>query len=175
MSLRWALRMGRVYEMAELSNVIAYICQRYPHKDELSKARLTKMVYLADWRSAITQGRQMTDVQWVFNHYGPYVDDIVQVAREDPAFDVIQTANLYGDHKEVIHLCAATTDTALTRQERDILDFVISTCAPLSWNDFIRLVYSTYPIMTQPRYSRLDLSQLANEYKASELDTAETV
>lgn len=160
--------------MAELSDVVKYICHHYPHKEELSKARLTKMVYLADWRSALTQGRQMTGVEWVFNHYGPYVDDIVQAAREDPAFDVIVTANMYGDPKEVIHLNGTPSCSSLTRGDKDALDFVINACAPLTWNDFIRLVYSTYPIMTQPRYSRLDLSQLAREYQEAEQDAPET-
>jgi hypothetical protein len=41
--------------MAELKDIIAYYCKQYPHKAELSKARLTKMVYLADWKSAIGQ------------------------------------------------------------------------------------------------------------------------
>ena len=35
--------------MAKLVDVVGYLCEHYPHKAELSKARLTKMVYLADW------------------------------------------------------------------------------------------------------------------------------
>jgi hypothetical protein len=53
--------------MARLRDVVAYLCHEYPHKGELSKARLTKMVYLADWRSAIERGSQVTDIEWVFN------------------------------------------------------------------------------------------------------------
>jgi len=34
--------------MKKLANIIAYLSSNYPHKNELSKARLTKLVYLAD-------------------------------------------------------------------------------------------------------------------------------
>jgi hypothetical protein len=44
--------------MATLGDVMAYLCEHYPHKDDLSKARLTKLVYLADWKSAIERGNR---------------------------------------------------------------------------------------------------------------------
>jgi hypothetical protein len=46
-----------------------------------------------------------------------------------------------------------------------VLDFVIEQTAPLYWNDFIKLVYSTYPVVTQPRFLPLDLVKLALEYR----------
>ena len=54
--------------MTELKEVISYLVSKYPHKDELSNARLTKMIYLADWRHAITQGNQITDIRWFFDN-----------------------------------------------------------------------------------------------------------
>jgi hypothetical protein len=45
------------------------------------------------------------------------------------------------------------------------LDFVIEKTKDLEWNDFIRLIYSTYPIVTQDKYSKLDLVSLAKEYQ----------
>lgn len=41
--------------MAELKDVIACIYSSYPQKAKLSEARLKRMLYLADWRSAITR------------------------------------------------------------------------------------------------------------------------
>jgi hypothetical protein len=152
--------------MATLRDVVAYLCEQYPHKNELSKARLTKMVYLADWKSAIERGCQITDILWVFNHYGPYVDDVVDSIRDDPAFEVVRTANVYGDQKELIRLREQVKYPTLTDEDRKILDFVVERTAPKYWNDFIRLVYSTYPVMTQARHSALDLVGLAKRYDA---------
>src|SRR5687767_14879894 len=90
--------------MDKLTSVMAYFCARYPHKDELSKARLTKMVYLADWRMALEHGDQITDIQWIFNHYGPYVHDVEDRAKESPLFKVRSTVNAYGSPAEIIQL-----------------------------------------------------------------------
>ncbi|MEZ5576726.1 MAG: DUF4065 domain-containing protein [Candidatus Competibacteraceae bacterium] len=59
--------------MNRLQNIMAYFGIEYPHKFELSKARLTKMIYLADWFSSLADGKKLTDIEWLFNHYGPYV------------------------------------------------------------------------------------------------------
>src|SRR5439155_24236120 len=140
------LRVRSDISIAILRDVVLYLCKQYPHKHDLSKARLTKMVYLADWRSAIRRGRQITDIVWQFNHYGPYVDDVVRIARDDPAFEVVQDTNYYGGPKELIRVRDGTPSPSLDEDEREILDFVIGGTASKSWSDFMRLVYSTYPI-----------------------------
>jgi predicted nucleic acid-binding OB-fold protein len=151
--------------MSELRDVVAYICWNYPHKDELSNARVTKMVYLADWRSALTRGKRLTDVHWVFNHYGPFVYDIINVVKEDPAFEVVPTENMYGEPKDLMRIADDVDYPSLGEEERELLDFVIEKSAQKNWDEFIRLVYSTYPIATQERFSELDLVELAREYE----------
>jgi hypothetical protein len=111
--------------VASLRDAIAYICKHYPRKDELSNARVTKMVYLTDWRSAITRGKQMTDVPWVFHHYGPFVYDILDTAKEDPEFEVVPTRNMYGATKYLLKVADDATYPSIGEGEGDILDFVI--------------------------------------------------
>jgi hypothetical protein len=154
--------------MAELRDIIGYVCQKYPHKSELSKARLTKMVYLADWRSALKRGKQLSSIKWVYNHYGPYVDDVVEVALTDNAFGVNTTTNAYGSTKDVVKLKRSGMEFDLTKAEREILDDIIRIVSPLYWNKFIELVYSTYPIMQNDRYSSLNLVRLADDYRSSQ-------
>jgi uncharacterized protein YwgA len=151
--------------MAKLRDVVAYLCKNYPYKHELSKARLTKMVYLADWRSCLKRGKQMTNIVWEFNFYGPYVEDVINVVKSDPSFEVIQTTNQHGGYKELISVHEDVTYPTLTSEDKEILDFVINTTKSKFWDDFIRLVYSTYPIVTQSRFSTLDLEDLARRYK----------
>ena len=151
--------------MADLRDVLIYLCENYPHPDELSRARLAKMTYLADWRSAITRGAQITDVDWIYNHYGPYVREVEEIAESDPAFSVLKTTNLHGHEKNVIRSNYGSQTVDLSYEETEVLDYVISVTAPMNWSDFVRLVYSTYPILTQPRYSVLNLVELAFTYK----------
>lgn len=153
--------------MDRLRDVIAYISRNYPYKDELSNARVTKMVYLADWRSVITRGKQLTDLEWEFSNYGPYVTDVIQVAETDPAFEVVRTKNPYGASKDLVRVADDVAYPSLTEEEKELLDFVINSSASKNWDDFIKLVYSTYPIITQERFSKLDLVKLAKEYEES--------
>ena len=148
----------------KIRQVVAYFCEYYPHKKELSKARLTKMVYLADWRSAICHNTQITEINWEFNYYGPYVDDVIDAVRNHPAFKVLQSQNMYGELKEIVQLVGEVSDDLLIRKEKEILWFVIQQTARMYWSEFISLIYSTYPIVTQSRFSLLNLVALAQKY-----------
>lgn len=152
--------------MASISDMIGYICENYPHKGDLSKARLTKMVYLADWKSSIETGDQISRIKWKFNHYGPYVDDVVNAARNDPSFSVDLETNLYGDQKETISLSKPREWSSLTPSDKKWLTHVMEETKKLYWKDFIQLVYSTFPVMVSERQNALDLPKLAARYKS---------
>lgn len=153
--------------MAQLKDVIAYFCAHYPHKDELSKSRLTKLIYLADWKAAIDHNEQITDINWIFNHYGPYVEDIARLAQNDADFNVARGINEYGNPKSMISLKNEDLTISLDDKDQAILDYVINSTKRLYWNDFIKLVYSTYPVLTGQRGKRLDLIEAARRYSAN--------
>lgn len=151
----------------KISNMIKYLLKNYPYKSELSASRLTKMLYLADWKSAIEQSRQLTDAQWHFNHYGPYVDDFIKIAKDDDDIRVVRTQTMFGGHKQEVRLNDNFDGTVeLEEEDKKILDFVISSTKRKNYEDFIKLVYSTYPVVSSSRYSDLDLVTLAKEYES---------
>jgi hypothetical protein len=150
--------------MEKTIEILKYLFSKYPNPSELSKARAVKMVYLADWKSAITQNKQLTDINWIYNHYGPYVQDIIELIRNDENFEIKAGVNVYNQPKEIIRL-TKSTESNLSKDSKDILDFVIDKTSPLYWEDFIRLVYSTYPIIKEKKLNRLNLTELAKEYK----------
>lgn len=151
--------------MADLADILEYFCKHYPHPGDLSKARLTKMVYLADWKLAITEGRQMSSIPWKFNHYGPYVDDVINLARSDARFGVISDETIFGTPKDVISLRSDFQPTTLSDEDIAALQHVIDKTSKLTWDAFIRLVYSTYPVLVSERHSELDLVDLARRYR----------
>ncbi|MFP4106710.1 MAG: Panacea domain-containing protein [Phycisphaerae bacterium] len=152
--------------MAELQDIVAYILREYPHPDELSNARVTKMVYLADWLQAITNGRQMSNINWFFDNFGPFVWDVKEAVEGNPfLFDANDTRNMYGNQKTVFSLKDGNYSPHLAPDEKAVLDRIIEITKGLYWKDFIRLVYSTHPIMSSARYSTLDLVAKAREYK----------
>lgn len=152
---------------AKISNLIKYLLKNYPYKSELSASRLTKMLYLADWKSAIEHSKQLTDAQWHFNHYGPYVDDFIKIAKDDDDICVVSTRTKFGGHKQEVQLSSNFDGTVeLEEADRKILDFVISSTKNKNYEDFIKLVYSTYPVVSSSKYSDLDLIGMAKEYKS---------
>ena len=96
--------------MENLKDIIIYLLKKYPHKSELSNARATKMIYLADWKSAIDNDNTMTNIRWKYDLYGPWVDDVVILAENDPDFIVDLTKNQFGNDKKLIQL----TDDKIT-------------------------------------------------------------
>lgn len=150
--------------MAEVADVAVYFCAKYPHKSELSKTRLTKLVYLADWEFAKRKGHQMTPIRWYFHNFGPYVDDVIDSVSSDSRFLLKEVKNAYGDSKLEIRLRDETDSSySLADSEVDVLDKVIARTSPLYWNAFIKLVYETPPIANSDRYSYLDLENFARE------------
>ncbi len=151
--------------MAQLKEVMAYLIKNYPHKAELSNARITKMIYLADWRHLITFGSQITNIRWYFDNYGPFVWDIKSAAEENTSlFNVKKTTTPYGTPKTIFDIKDEMHSPEVTSDEKSSLDHVIQETKNLSYSQFIRLVYSTYPIITSDRFTYIDLTKKAEEY-----------
>jgi len=154
--------------MAQLYDVMAYLIQNYPKNmaHELSNARLTKMVYLADWHQALTYGRQITDVRWFFDNFGPFVRDIeLTAADRDDLFVVDLGSNMYGQAKKTFSLRNPEYVPRLSNDEQRSCDHIIEVTKKLYWAPFIKLVYSTHPIASSERYKFLDLVDKALEYR----------
>lgn len=151
--------------MDKIFSVMAYYCIKYPYKNELSKARLTKLVYLSDWFHSLIFDSQITGINWLFNHYGPYVDDVAYTAEKYyNYFKINYSYNCYGGEKSIISYIGDENEILLTNNEKEILNAVIEKTKTMYFNDFINYVYSTYPVKSRERYSYLDLKKLAREY-----------
>lgn len=152
--------------MAELQDIIAYLLAKYPHKSELSNARVTKMIYLADWRSAITRSCQISSISWHFDNYGPFVWDVKDAVEKHPSlFKIEDSQNMFGERKCQFALADTSYVPNLKQDEQVILDHVIQSTKSLHWNSFINLVYSTYPVLSSDRFTSLDLVTKASEYR----------
>lgn len=151
--------------METLKDILAYFCLHYPYPNELSKARLVKMLYLADWKNAIENKDQLTDTKWIFNQYGPYVKDIIENIKFDNRFEIIDKTNSHGSPKQLVKVDNNYKTTTLDNENQYILDFVINATSSLNYSEFIDLIYSTYPIKVSSRMSELNLPQLAKDYE----------
>lgn len=146
-------------------DVVGYILKNYPHKDELSKGRLNKLIYLCDWKSSIDNGVQLTPIEWKFNHYGPYVDEIETAIVFDDRISINVKQNYYGSAKHLVTLDKDEGFSEPNNKDKSIIDFIIEATKSLYWNEFINAVYSTYPIKNSERGDMLNLVELAKQYR----------
>jgi len=152
---------------SKLHDVVVYLCTKYPYKSELSKARTTKLVYLADWRSALSFGTQITEINWYFNHYGPYVDDVTDIVRTSPDLHLVSGHNAYGSPAEWIRLDSASPSyPSLTANDVRVLESIIEATQTMNFSRFLSLVYETYPVKQSKKYTYLDLVKLAAKRRA---------
>ena len=153
--------------MVELIDIISYILKNYPYKGELSNARLTKMIYLIDWRSAFDYGEQVTSINWYFDNYGPFVHDIEDVISHNPdIIEQITTRTIYGSKKNLFILRNEKMQINLLPENvTSTIDLIIEKTKGLYWQQFINFVYSTYPIITSERYTHLNLVEKAENYR----------
>lgn len=145
----------------KIEDAVRYVCKKYPLPHELSKARLTKIIYLADWESCKRTGAPLTSIEWYFHNFGPYVDDVVDAARASKYLDVIESTNLYGDKKEMIVAKENSPLPILSRQESGILDEVMNATKSMYWKAFIQHVYATPPVAGSDRYTVLNMKHFA--------------
>lgn len=146
----------------KLQSIIRYLIRHYPNKNVLTKTRITKLVYLVDWKNINLYNTQITNIKWYFDHYGPYVHDVLDVARKDANLSVTPSISNFGTIKYV--LTAKNNVESLVYSDlsdRDILviDSVIKETKDLTWSQFIDYIYSTEPIRRGNKYSYLDLMQ----------------
>ena len=140
----------------KLRSVMRYIVKNYPYPDDLTKTRITKLVYLIDWENVKEYGSQITNIEWFFDHYGPYVSDVLDEADEDKTVSINSTISNFGTVKYIVKPKRDKEELLyddLTDNDKDIIDRVIDKTKNFSWNEFINYVYSTEPIKNSTRYS----------------------
>lgn len=152
--------------MASVVDIVGYIVDQYPRKNDLSKMRLTMLVYLADWRCVLQTGRPISDIEWQVYRLGPYSDDVMLAVESRPDLFVVRPRlTSAGNPKDVVELVTPFVPN-LTAEEKQAIDHVIRVTKDLDNDAFLRLVRSTYPALTQPLYVPLDLPALARQYRA---------
>jgi hypothetical protein len=150
--------------MKNLLDLIIYIFKYYPNPLELSKPRLVKLIYLADWKHSIEYGSQISEIEWFYNHYGPYVDEVIDLIKQrSDLFNVESKINTIGGSSDRITL-KKNAEVDLLDEYKETADFIIDNTANMNWSDFISLVYSTYPIKNNSKYSNLNLVLEAEKF-----------
>ncbi len=148
--------------MNKLQEIIHFIISAYPEnkRQDLSNARLTKLVFLSDWRNVLLtpDAKSISGIKWFFHNYGPYVQEVCDAASEEFFTKTPHGTALYISIKNTNY-----DYKHLTESEKNVICKVIELTKDFSFNKFIDFVYSTYPIKTSRRYTYIDLQEKKNE------------
>lgn len=142
--------------MLEFVELFKIIISVYPKKQELTQDRLVKLTYLSDWRSAIVNKKQITNIKWYINNYGPYIENMYDIL-EEKSFDINDSI-----------IKRKKFDGEIATEIMTVVDFIINKTKELNNNDFTTLVFSTFPLATSTKYSHVDLVEKAKQYQSEE-------
>ena len=74
--------------MERVINILDYLYLQYPNSNQLSISRVMKLLYLIEWRYAITKFEKLTDVEWMQTEYGPFYKALRGIFNESSNFEV---------------------------------------------------------------------------------------
>ena len=138
----------------------------------MTDGRLTKLVYLSDWRACLDIGNQISTIEWYFDNFGPYVKDVKRQAEANPElFKIEITNNDFGSLKRLIKIKSGSDyKPKLSDEAQEILNKVTQlNDTKTTWSEFIKFIYKTYPVVSMPRYSYLNLKKLSSDYKKNKI------
>ncbi|HEY2325776.1 MAG TPA: hypothetical protein VGJ82_23165 [Thermoanaerobaculia bacterium] len=139
--------------------MIEYICRFYGGSAPMTQFRLGLTLYLTDWRSAIELGRAATDIRWKVENHNPTPE------QGDLVFLVMARTSTPPDFSAIDHPREPLpVNFALPDEDRRTIDFVLKVTRHMADQELMQLVYSTFPIMTQPDRAPLNLVALAERY-----------
>src|SRR5260221_13175752 len=136
--------------MKDTTEALAYIVSRATGTVPLTLLRITTLLYMADWRSALTLKRQITDIGWI----QPFVVKLPEIGKLLTEMGVSVSDQL------VTGLPEPPIAAKLSSDAQGCIDFVLNVEIQRGWTEVFRLAYSTYPMFSQPAHAPLDLVTL---------------
>lgn len=152
--------------MSNTKQAIVYLLHQHPKKENLYLEQLAKILYLIDWKHTLEAARPYTDLQWVYESSGPWSDELDKIAQDD---DLEVIRNAYRRNYDIIRLRhPGELSVSLGETAINVIGHIIRETVNLNIDEFNKLVYSTYPMVTTQRSHTINLLKAAREYKTKD-------
>lgn len=161
--------MGRS-RLETTEQLICFYCENLPKQYVPSESLLSKMVYLADWKSAVNYGNQITDLNWKLEDethepiaQGIRLTELVKVCSTNQSgpctarWTPLSTRSFLRQRRKTL-----VEASELSEQQKAIARSVLKLVDHKSSMD--RLIEGTYPVSTQTLNEDMQLTAIANEY-----------
>ena len=143
----------------ELSEIVIYFLENV---EKMSSERLERMIYLSDWHFSINHKKQITNINWRLSSRSLTSNDFLEfIEKESDLFDFY-----YENKMKIIRLVRSQKNYKILDKEiKKTLDHVVDISNKMEEWEIIRLVNSTYPVISSSPYSSsLNLVNKAKEY-----------
>ena len=132
--------------------------------DKRAHSSIQMMIYLADWKNALSNACQITDIEWISGIRSPSTDadrqplmNFIATDRAAEPSSIIDSVIGFFTRKPVSKPIAPLND-----QELASIHHVNNVVKDLSFSDLVTLVYSTRPILTSNRYTNKYIDLIAH-------------
>ena len=140
--------------MRKYKDIIQYIVKNHPDPCSLSSARVSAILYLIDWKSAMETGRQLTNLHWQTTPSGIKPQGGLSAPFSSKEYKALPSCKF-------------------SSAEKDIMNHAIDSSARKGITELISLANTTYPAFLQNRIGTvLNLDDIAKIYKARKSEIA---
>ena len=147
--------------MATLKDLVALVISEYPKPEDLTRARLEKLIYLADVEWAWRYGDKLTDIDWIYNDYGPFVhacDPPTGELEGEGSVKIHYDQTVFGNDKRWHQWIGSEKEVGgVTPEEINVIRSVIKETWRFQFGRFVEYVYSTPPMVQANQYERHDI------------------
>lgn len=150
--------------MSKLLDITTFILKNSTKAFSMPVADLSRIIYLCDWKSAIENGNQLTDLAWTVQLFGPKVDDMEAELSAAQDFVLETTTTDSGKLQKSIRLKNPSRLSNLSSSDMEVLTFVLKQTQNMDLGQLLQLIFSTYPMATGNLGHELDLKSLASQY-----------
>lgn len=156
--------------MSSLTNIVGFVFEKYLEiYGKISLDKVIKILYLVDWKHTISSGKPLSNIIWKVNDFEPQIDEesLNQIIRIKYSYEnqskpiIKQRRNQTIEHKKSMIIDSSEIET---------INFVLDWLKDKTETDLRRLVYSTYPAISQNNSAKLDLPNLAKRYEKVKLE-----
>lgn len=129
---------------------------------QASVARMLKLMYLFDWSRVLNFGGAEPKYQWSCGMCGPSCEQILNTIMTDTqSFRTYYKDNRQGGEKLMVDCIDNDYSPQLSAQCAKAVSHVVRETKGNCWNDLVRLVSSTMPVVLSSINSPLDLTKAA--------------
>ena len=141
--------------MATLRDTIGLTCSCLPNGPHL--LRLSYILYLTDWSSAVVQGRRVTTLKWLLSAHGPRAEAVDGFLANSREFKLMGAKG----PSAIVLFEGLPPFPSLNKADSRIIQEIIRVTEDLNWSQMQRLIHQSDPVMFGRIDQDLDLEYFA--------------